>query len=305
MQPEETGWISTETVLRMLGVRHAGLRRYLRSKRLTPHRSGRRNYYRVEEVEALVRRPDRLRRQASKERRMGRQQWGRPDALPNDRITVPEAATRLGVSQGMVKKLVYKGQLVTYQAVRNGSQHWFSAADVEALRIRREEKRAERERARQEAAQVWRPVHERWRTRRVLPSGGRVEVGDIAWWERHFGEWLTTRQAAWMLHTTQRSITTHRQNGRLMAKRFRNDMSHRVQWHYPKEEVLALMNDRERNRRRANYERYLSPEGRAERAAEAARQREAEFRKQVEEIAELNRKGVARAGLERILSEQW
>jgi hypothetical protein len=130
-----------------------------------------------------------------------------------------------------------------------------------------------------------RPVERKWPYRHLNYSR-RIEVDELSWWERYFGEWLTTRQVAWMLHISMRSVGHLCENGRLDRERFRNEMSGRVQWHFRVEKVRALMGEREYCHRRAVWERYFSVEGKAARAREAA----AQFERDAAVCAEAMRK---------------
>jgi len=110
--------------------------------------------------------------------------------------------------------------------------------------------------------------------------------------------WLTMKQTARMLHISQNGVLELRRNGRLQGVKQSTLVQRRVQWHYRKAEVLALMNDPKYNHRRALYERHVSPEGKARRAEEA-------YQRQMAEIDELNRHQVARRHLADILNSQW
>jgi hypothetical protein len=213
--------------------------------------------------------------------------------MPEDAIDLETAAWMLGLSQSVTKHLVYIGQLSSYQKFPGHSRHWFSAAEVEALRADRAARKAERE-----ARPKRKRRSSRWTMRKRLSDGGRVEVGDLSEWEKYFGDWITTRQVAWMLHISQNGVLRLRHNGRLRGVKQPTLVRGRMQWHYRKAEVEALMNDREYNRRHVLYEQYCSPEGKARRAEEL-------LQRQLAEIDELNRRQVARRHLEEILDSQW
>lgn len=290
MEAEGRYWVTITQAARILGLSLSRTRLVLARRGQRLPGGGKRHYYPLEEIEKRARDPRRLRTAANFERRSARRKAADTTDRPCDLIDGLTATHRLGVCRTMLVKLVNSGQLLSYQQVIGRTKHWFSAADVEALRERRAQQKVKRQ---ERAMQL--------PTRRPggnLPRGGRVEVGDLSPRERYFGDLLTTRQVAWMLHITMRSVTDLRQNGRLQGVREFIGWRGKTQWHYWKKEVVALMNDPEYCARRGRYERYLSPEGRAARAAEI-------MQRQWEQIARLNRERRLRNALDDWLNEKW
>lgn len=292
-RPEGEGWLTVKQTARMLHRAVSTMYNLMRRKQLTPQRFGYCYYFRIEEVEALARSSAWLRRESNRERRTIHRKQAHPNGMPEDAIDLETVAWMLGISQGVAKHLVYIGELTSYQKFPGHSRHWFSAAEVEAVRQARAARRAE-----QEARPKRKRRSSRWTMRKRLSDGGRVEVGDLSEWEKYFGDWITTRQVAWMLHISVSGAQELRQNGRLQGVKQPTLVTGRMQWHYRKAEVVALMNDREYCRRRVIYEEYLSPEGKA-------RRKEEMYQRQLAEIEELNRHQVARRHLGEILDSQW
>jgi hypothetical protein len=173
-RPEGEGWLTTKQTANMLHRAVQTIHWMVAHKQLTRYRYSGRLFFRIEEVEALARRPDRLRRESNRERRLIHRKMAPLNQVPEDLMDLEAAAWMLGVSQGIVKHLVYTGQLTSYQQILRRSPHRFSAAEVEALRKTRAARKAERKaRPRPETKLP------RWTGRRRLPRGGRVEVGDL------------------------------------------------------------------------------------------------------------------------------
>src|SRR5262249_5958058 len=97
----------------------------------------------------------------------------------------------------------------------------------------------------------------------------RTDLPFFAEWVETLGEWVTTRQASLLLHTTQRSVSCLRESGRLIGVKRKSEQTHRVQWHYRKADVLTLQADPRYCRRRRVYEEFRSPEAQERHRAEA------------------------------------
>ena len=286
-RPEEADWISVERAARMVGCTVAELRVRACYKRWEKRKVGRKNFVRIGEVEAVLRDPDRLRREVNRERTLGRQRFW--EVRPHDAVGLEEAADILVSSVANVKRFVYRGRLGSFQAEAGVSKHWLRRSEVEMLREELAGKRAERARREEEFPQG-RPMGcSRAKMRRVLPRGGTVEVGDLSEWERYMGDWITTRQAAWLLHVTQRAVCSLRQSGRLAGRMQETLLTGREQWHFRKADVLALMGEDGYLRRHRNYGQYSSPEARERREAEREAAGAAEREREWEVIEEMRR----------------
>ena len=240
--PEGAEWISLEQAARIMGCSVANL--YMRAcyKTWEKRREGRKNFVKLSEVEATLRDPGRVRREGNWERKLTRLRF--LECMPRERVDIAGAAGMLGVSVAAAKAFVYRGRLAAFQAKAGHSKRWLRWSEVEALRLELEETRAARARVKEEVVFAYKTPCSRVRTRETLRRGGTVEVGDLSVWEKYFGDWLTTRQAAWMLHNTQRAVCGLRQNGRLPGRKMEAAPLGRERWHYRKKDVLALMNDR-------------------------------------------------------------
>ena len=239
--PEGTEWISLEQAARMAGCSVAALYGRACYQEWEKRREGRKNFVRIAAVEATLRDPGRMRRAENWERRRGRLRL--LEAPPRERVDIAEAARMLGVSVGAAKAFVYRGRLASFQERPGHSKRWLRWSEVAALRVELAEKREARARAKEESAFEYKTGFSRVRTRETLRRGGTVEVGDLSVWEKYFGEWITTRQAAWMLHNSQRAVCGLGQSGRLTRRKMPTAPLGWERWHYRKAEVVALMND--------------------------------------------------------------
>ena len=266
--PEGTEWISLARAARMVGCSVAELYGRACYKAWEKRREGRKNFVRIAEVEATLRDPERLRREGNRERTLARQRFF--EGPPRERVDIAEAARMLGVTGDAVKRFVYRGRLGSFQEQAGHSKHWLRWSEVVALRDELAAKREARSQAREEP--LVGPSCSRVKMRETLRRGGTVGVGDLSEWERYFGEWITTRQAAWLLGNTQRAVCGLRQSGRLPGRKMETLVQGRERWHYRKADVKALMNDAQYMERYRNYRRRrLKDEALTRRAdAEAA-----------------------------------
>ncbi len=269
---ETEDWVTTPQLARMFRMTVKRLRKQTFYHSLTRKLvNGNRCYFRIKEAEAVLRDPDRLRRETNRERL-------RPlekalAARPADAIDIPQAARVLAVSTPTVLYLIKHGVLARYRAEGKRSKYWLSAEEVEARREKRQRQREEKEDREAFPAEKLPPP--RTKLRRLLPRGKRVGVGDLSEWEWHFGDWITTRQAAWMLNVTMNVVYALRRNGRLTARKETCWFNRREQWHFRKTDVTDLMNDLVHMRGRGAYANRKTPEQRAA-------QKEAEFRAQLD-----------------------
>ena len=296
-KPDGKGWISMVEMARMLGMRVKQLYLRMEYKRLPKVKVGRNNWFRREDVEAMLRDPERVRRMENWERKQTVRKQANAEGRREGLVDLMEAARRLSVSGGMVKRWIYSGRLTTFQEELGHSKHWLSEAEVEELRVSVEAKREMRGRRAEER----KTLVTLFRTRATLKRGGTVEVGDLSVWERYLGEWVTTRQVAWMLRVTQRAVCSLRQSGRLVGREQETIIFGRVRWHYRKADVLALRNDAAYCKRRGTYDLYLSPIARALRA-EGERAGEA---REWTELERLNREGTGRQLVDEVLADRW
>ena len=258
--PAEEEWITSAQFASMFRFTVARLRKQTFYSKLTRRIiNGNRCYFRIEEAEAILRDPDRIRREANRERCRAMQKTLLEK--PADAIDITQAALRLSVSTACVLWQVTSGKLAYYRAAGKRSRYWLSAAEVEARRERRQRDNEAKEY--REAFPEEKLPRPRTNLHPLLPRGKRVEVGDLSEWERHFGDWITARQTAWMLNVTMNVVYVMRRTGRLAARKEPCWFNGRDQWFFRKTEVKALMNDPAHMRGRFNYARYGTPEARA------------------------------------------
>ncbi len=299
-KPDGEGWISMPELARILGTSVKLLRFRVDFKRLPKVKVWRYNWFRREDVEAMLRDPERVRRMENWERQQTVRKQADADGSRAGLIDVPEAARRLSVSGCMVRRWIYTGRLTTFQTNPGHSKHWLSEAEVEELRVSVEVKREWRGK-RGRRVEKRKAMVTRLRTQGTLKEGGTVEVGDLSVWERYLGEWVTTRQVAWMLRVTQRAVCSLRQSGRLVGREQATLVFGRVRWHFRKADVLALMNDAAYCKRRGTYDLYLSPTARALRG-EGGRTGEV---REWPELERLNREGTGRQLVDEVLGDRW
>ena len=185
---ETAARFSVERAARMLGVT-SGAVNYLVSKGKLPRYGRRRKYwFRIEDVEAIVRDPNRVRRHANYERKT-RERIMPPAETPSDRALIGsrEALLILGVCEKTLLSLVYTGQLFSYQMIPKKTPHRFDRAEVEALR---DQRAAAKKAPRPPQRESRRP---RYMTRPRLNYARRIEVGDLPEREKYFPEWINAR----------------------------------------------------------------------------------------------------------------
>ena len=270
-KPEGEGWLTPRQAGRMLGVSVAMIRFLVWVKKLAQVRVGKYAWFHTREVERLARDPDRLRHQAN----VARNQAGRRLAdirdAPGRLLDTGATCRLLGIVAPTLSYFVGRGRLTIY---RDGSgksrKHWYLESEVEALRQARIEKEAGREAKRQEKANAPGPKVTQVSTREwKRKEQGRIDPGDLGEFERYLGEWLTARQAAMLLNLAETSVHNLRRNGRLTGYRREHIVLGRVQWHYRKADVSALMEERKYFAHRARYENHCTAEAKAKKKAEA------------------------------------
>ena len=260
LAPAEDGWITTAQLASLFRLTVKVARKQSFYPGLTRRATnGNLCYFRLEEAEAILRDPDRLRREANRERLHGLQKILR--SKPADAVDISQTARRLQVTRTAVLYLITHGGLAAYRADKKPAKYWLSAAEVDQRRARREREKEEKEYG--EAFPVEKLPRERTNLHHLLPRGKRVGVGDLSEWERHFGDWITTRQTAWMLNVTMNVVYVMRCTGRLNARKEHCWFNGREQWHFRKTDVIALMNDPAHIRGRGIYAKYGTPEARA------------------------------------------
>ena len=267
MRIDGEDWVTAKEAAQRLGVAIKTVYEMSRTRRLRLRRVGPLGYARLAEVEAIATDKARIRRLANKARHAAGKQVVVIAEVATDLIDAAEAGRRLGVCRMGVQRLANRGDLTVYAYSRGREKHFFAAAQVEAIGVAREEKRMAK--ARQLMLKPpKRPVCSRVRFRKPLKTGGTIEVGDLSEWEKYFGDWITVRQTAWLLHNSRRSVYILRDNGRLEGRIQETLLHGRMQWHFRKKDVLALMGDDKYIERYRNYKRYACPEARERRRLE-------------------------------------
>ena len=289
MKPEGEGWISTREAARILHLTMSSVNRLCSQGLLTPTRGVRRRcFFRIEAVETLARQPERTRWQEDRADVANRRHWlngtlgevessGPGWEARAGLIRAKEAAAILGIHVNSLWPAARAGRLGVYQHPRRGKGDpiWFLRSEIEARLAAREAKARQ---IRPEPEPLRRP---RYLLRERLNRHKRIEVGDLTTREKYFAEWITARQAAWLLNVTPGTAHAYRKRGRL-AGRILPEYGYGNQWMFRKAEVKALMNDPRHIAGREKWAKHCSPEGRARKAAEAAAQAEREFSQQLE-----------------------
>ena len=292
IEVETAARCSVEQAARMLGVRKAAVCNLAHRGRLPRYGPRRKPWYRIEDVEAIARDPERVRRQGNFAR--DNRRLAPPAEIPPNRVLIGsrEAMQILGVCEKTLHRYVQSGRLLSYQRIPNSTPHRFDRADVEALRDRLA---AAKKPPRPPQTESRRP---RYITRQRLNSKYRIEVGDLPEQEKYFPEWINARQVAWLLHTRLQQAYRHRDTGRIRAVKAPEAAPRCCRWLFCKADVDKLMNNPVYNKGRFHYAKYCTPGAIARNKAKREQEAEAQFREQLDACIDAMHRNRATRGSE-------
>ena len=274
---ETAARLSAKQAGRILGVHARTVRDLVYAGKLSRYGEPYHYWYRTEEVEALARDPNRLRRADNRERK-NRNRQTPPAETPPDRALIGsrEALQILGVCEKTLHHFVHSGQLLSYQKIATATPHRFDRADVEALRDRR----AAATKAPCPPQEPSRRPH--YIVRERLNCTRRIGVGDLPPQDKYFGEWINARQVAWLLNTTLQQAYRHRDSGRVRAIKDPTAAPRNCRWLFCKADVKKMMNDPNFIEGRIHYTKYCTPEAQQRNKERREQEAEAEFRQQLD-----------------------
>ncbi len=210
------------------------------------------HFFRVGEVEAYASRREYGRKKTAQVQRDAGRIWASAEGISERRLlSTAQSAALLEVDRVTVTRMARRGELVTYR--KPGC--WTLFYDRGEVRQRCAERR--------EARENWIPKTKPVKNPRGVRHYQRlttIRQKDLHDWERSWGEWLTSRQVAFLLRISIPCVTELRKRGRLSGVVLENlrGFGRKLIYHR-RVDVMELLSDSDYLRHHFRYREFCEP----------------------------------------------